>query len=356
MTNSELALRAEQAMIGALLADPQHIRDSPNATLFLKHPTHQAIAREIDSAAIYLGMLENPTRLIERIAGRLELPGVDADYLHGLARACPDPADFAIYSRMVTEVHVRASLAAQADRIAITAGEPGEEYQAGTLLRLAEALRRQAPEPAIAESKNPAPEPYVNTAAPEPVAEAQPQSRARQEELILADLLQHRGQLSETEWLSPEVFVPGPRREIYETILTVNSYGEPVSELTVEWELDRRRAEARQQDQPESDQTDLDPGPGYVAQLAATTVAVGAAVEIGSQLLEDDLRATLAVEAAKILTRSAEPSPTAGVAASTQPHAKATAIQPGPESPHPRAVIALPPTPASASNQPDIRP
>lgn len=360
MTDPQLALRAEQALIGALLAEPWHARDRHYANLTLKHPTYQAVAREISGARMYLGALDNPDRLIDQIAERLQLPGVDTAYLTDLARACPNPADIAIYSSMVTEAQVRSYLAGHADRIAAkantTATEPGQDPQLSALKRLAEVLRRQAAEPVVAEQNNPAPAPYTNTTAVEPVTETQPLTRARQEELILADLLQHRGQVSEVEWLSPEVFAPGPRREIYETIVTVDSYGEPVSELTVEWELDRRRTEAGRQDQPEPDRTDPATGPDYVARLAVTAVAVGVAVEIGGQLLEDTLRVTLAAEAAKILTRSAEPAPATEATATAQPNLTATAVQAGPAAPNPQPLIAPPPTPTGADNQPDIRP
>ncbi|OLE24218.1 MAG: hypothetical protein AUG49_13915 [Catenulispora sp. 13_1_20CM_3_70_7] len=361
MTDPQLALRAEQAYIGALLSDPRLIRDPHNTTPSLKHPTHQAIARHIDGARMYLGALDNPARLIEDIAERLNLPGVDADYLHGLARACPDPADVAVYARMVAEAQVRRTLASYAAGIDFPTIKPGHEPEPGYLTRLGQALRRQASfeQPDIPQKNNPAPAPYVNTATAaiaEPAADQQPPTRARREELVLADLIQHRGQLAEVEWLSPEVFAPGPRREIYETILTVDSYGEPVSELTIEWELDRRRNQGQQQEQPEPDRDDPATRPDYIARLAVTAVAVGAAVEIGSQLLEDSLRITLAAEAAKILIRGSEPTLAAEATATAEVTPTATAAQPAPAAPTPQALVAPPPTPTSGGNQPDIRP
>ncbi|MBC3842101.1 hypothetical protein GXW82_23570 [Streptacidiphilus sp. 4-A2] len=66
------------------------------------------------------------------------------------------------------------------------------------------------------------------------------ESRAWQEELVLADLLQNGDQVAEVQvWLSPDSFEPGPRREVYEAILTVYEQGEPVNELTVAWQLGR---------------------------------------------------------------------------------------------------------------------
>ncbi|WP_194904777.1 DnaB-like helicase N-terminal domain-containing protein [Catenulispora rubra] len=356
MTDPQLALRAEQALIGALLTDPGRIRDPLNGTDFLKHPTHQAVALEIKAASIYPGALDDPARLIDRIATRLDLPGVDADYLHGLARACPEPGGIAIYARMVAEAQVRRTLAAHADRIDVPETGPGQDSGPDHLHRLAQALRRQAElEPDISERSNPAPEPYANTAIAAPIAEPQTLTRAQQEELILADVLQHRGRVAEIEWLSPEVFAPGPRREIYETIITVDSYGEPISELTVEWELDRRRNEARQQDQPEPDRNDPATSATYVASLAVTAVAVGAAVELGSRLFEDSLRISLAAEAAKMLASGAEPAPATEATATVKLQAM-PATQPGPIAQSSAPLLAPPPTPAVTDNQPDIRP
>lgn len=357
MTNPQLALRAEQALIGALLADPRRIRDSGMyGDLSLKHPTYQAIVREIHGQSMYLGALDDPTGLIDRIAARLELPGVDADYLHDLARACPEPADVAIYARMVAEAQVRRTLASYAARIEFPAIKPGQDPEPGHLQRLAQAIRRQAAlEPEIPEKNNPAPAPYVKMATADPISEQQTLNRARQEELVLADLLQHRAQVAEVEWLSPEMFAPGPRREIYETILTVDSYGEPVTELTVEWELDRRRNEPTQQALPEPDRNDPATGPSYIARLAVTAVVAGAAVEIGGQLLEDALRVSLATEAAKTLTRGTEPAPANEATATAQQQATFTATQLGPADQNPSTAIA-PPTPTAFDNQPDIRP
>lgn len=356
MTNPQLALRAEQALIGALLAEPWRIQDSGiYGNLSLKHPTHQAIVREIGGQSMYLGALDDPARLIDRIATRLDLPGVDTDYLHGLARACPDPADIAIYARMVAEAQVRRTLASYAERIELPTINPGQDPEPGYLPRLAEALRRQASlEPDISEKNNPAPVPYVNSATAEPVSALETLTRARQEELVLADLLQHRGQVADIEWLSPEVFAPGPRREIYETILTVDSYGEPVTELTVEWELDRRRNDPRRQEQPELDRNDPANSPDYIARLAVTAVAVGAAVEIGGQLLADELRVSFATDAAKVLARGTESALQSETAATAQLQATPSAIQPGPAVQNPSALIT--PPPVVIDDQPDIRP
>ncbi|MBC3840567.1 hypothetical protein GXW82_10800 [Streptacidiphilus sp. 4-A2] len=61
---------------------------------------------------------------------------------------------------------------------------------------------------------------------------------------MLAGLLQKPDQIREvSSWLYPEVFDEGPRREVCEVILAVEERGEPVDQLTVEWEIYQQDAQ-----------------------------------------------------------------------------------------------------------------
>ncbi|HEV2347916.1 MAG TPA: DnaB-like helicase N-terminal domain-containing protein [Actinocrinis sp.] len=365
MTNPHLALRAEQALVGALLHERLLLDEiaylPPDR---LTHPTYQAVYEQIARSRTAHPDLPS-AHLPEFIAQRLDLPGVDAAYLRTLADGCPEPEDIAVYARMVQETHVRATLAAHAPRLAASAGPVrGVDDRLDHLDRLAQALTRQSR--AAADSADPAP--TITTRALDAHTRYEPplDERARREELILADLLQHRGQVAEVEtWLTPEIFAPGPRREIYETILTVAENGEPISELTVEWELSRRSATADpaatapRPDEPAPaarHSTDTST-PDYLARLVVTAVVVGAAVDLGNQLFTEDLRASLAIDAVRTLTRNGQPNPTTtpSSASTVSPRQTVTLTQPDPQT-SASAPLVQPPPQAAEPDQPKPRP
>lgn len=297
MPDHDLTLRTEQAFIGALLRDPRNIDDVAYLPANrLTHPTYQAVyqnLRDLNAAA----QATPTTYLPDLVAADLRAPGVTSDYLRALAAACPDPDHAAVYARMIQEAYIRSTLAAYATNQPPTqAGDQATELYNSALTR---ALGRQGyhlaehdhvPAPALTE---PATGNHVPT-----------DERAQREEMILADLIQHQDQIAEVEpWLTSDVFVPGPHRELYETILTVDGYDEPVSELTIEWELSRRRSLSRPDDTgavADATTTPLDRPditPGYLTHLMNSDVAIGTAVELGAELLTDSVRDTVAQRA-----------------------------------------------------------
>jgi len=308
MTNPHLALRAEQTLVGALLQEPRLLEEigylRPDS---LTHPTYQALYAELAQAqASY--QHATPEQLPELVADRLKLPGVDAPYLRSLTENCPEPGDISVYARMIQEAFVRAELASHVDRIAARAGTiRGVDPQLDQLDRLAQALARQGAVLETAELQDPAP-PVYSASAVAAEYETPADERARQEDLILADLLQNREQVVEIEvWLSPENFTAGPRREVYEAILAVAEAGEPVNELTVAWELDRQGATEAAHYVEESEVAEgpvTAAGPDYLATLVSTAVVVGVSVEIGTVLFTEDLRVELAVEAGRIVAET----------------------------------------------------
>lgn len=301
MTNYDLALRAEQAVLGALLQDPS-LRER---IAYLQadgfgHPTYRQLFTELSTSTA-------APDLPERVAGRLGLPGLDAHYLRGLAAASPASSDVAVYARMVQEASVRRQLAAHAERISMGASFGGGDPAPGHHDRLAQALSRlNLPRPDVHFDVAPA----VYQA---PTAEVvyTVDDRGRREELVLADLLQHEDQVREVEvWLSPETFEAGLRREVYEAITAVYAQGEPVNELTVAWELSRQESTVVYAEEVEVDREPA--GPAYLAHLMTSAVVVGVAVEVGHQLFVEDLRTELAAEAVRAVAaeqRAEQPAP-----------------------------------------------
>jgi replicative DNA helicase len=362
MPEHDLVLRAERALLGAVLREPRQLDQVSylSAEVFT-HPTYQAIYQHL-RGAYQTQDPPHPDQLPEAVALQARIPGVDADYLRSVASACPDPGHATIYARMLQEAHVRATLASFATNIA--AEDPADLRLQRYNEILTQALARQGHVLADAAREELAPAVTATRAANVGILEPPTDERARREELALADLLQHQQQIAEVQtWLSPEVFAPGPRRELYETIVTVDGYGEPVTELTVEWELSRRRY----QPQAEADQsysaTDPDTRPArpavapqYLERLMTTAVAVGTAVELGNDLLAETLRADLAKQATRTLANiHPNQSATAEHAAVHLAPDTITPLTHGqPQSPTTPAPQLLPPPPtaAPAPNQP----
>jgi replicative DNA helicase len=306
MPEHDLVLRAERALLGALLREPHQLEQvSYLPAAAFTHPTYQAIYQDLRANH----QAQDPLRvdqLFEVTALRVRIPGVDANYLRSLSAACPDPDHATIYARMLQEAHVRATLASFATNL--VAEDPTDLQLQRYNEILSQSLSRQGyvlSDAAREELAPAAPTPRAAVGNYEPPADERP----RHEELVLADLLQHQHQVAEVQtWLSPEVFAAGPRRELYETIVTVDGYGEPVTELTVEWELSRRRyqpqADTDQQyptADPDTRPTRPNVEPQYLERLMTTAVVVGTAVELGNDLLTQTLRADLAQQAAKAM-------------------------------------------------------
>ena len=341
-----LSQRAEQAFVASLLQDPSWLerhRQILSADRFTD-PTYAAIVNGLAEQAAYGG----PSRtddLPAQLADHLKLPGVDAAYLRDLAVSGPDPADIAVYARMVQEAFVRRQLAAQAERIAVSAGPVrGIDARLDHLDRLARAVARLAPPEVEVQASE-----VSATATAEAVYPATADSRQWREDQVLADLLQNGEQVVEVEvWLSPDTFEEGPRREVYEAIVTVTEQGEPVTELTVSWELSR---------QSSTEGVAYDDSMGaYLSRLVATEVVVGAAVEVGRELLVDTLRADLAVDAARFIAEAKQGEqvglPTGAVARGLQQRAPEPEVQ---QHPAPSA-LQPPPMQPMPDNQPKIRP
>ncbi len=362
MPEHDLVLRAEQALLGAVLREPHQIEQvSYLPTIAFTHPAYQAVYQYLRDS--YQAQdPPHPDQLPESIARNVHIPGIDADRLRSIAAACPDPGHAPIYARMLQEAHVRSTLASFATSIA--AENPTDLRLQQYNQILTQTLARQRNVSSDAAREEPALAVTVRAAHVD-IDELPADERARREELVLADLLQHQQQIAEVQtWLSPEIFAPGPRRELFETIVTIDGYGEPITELTVEWELSRRRYQPPTETNqpysttmPDANPTRPEVAPQYLGRLMTTAVAVGTAVELGSDLLSETLRVDLAKHAAKTL---ASLDPSQGVTAEhTTTHLASEVVKPLSQaqqhSPASTAPQLLPPNAVSAPEQPKPR-
>lgn len=270
MTGVSLAMRAEQALVGALLAEPERFAEASHVRAEdFADPSLRAMF-----AAIAVNAGEDPSRT--------QMAAYDADSLRALAQACPDPADAAVYARMVAEAGLRRELANHSDRLsrlsAVSSDADGDH-----LGRLSEALEHHR---LVAEGIDELP-PTIQPSTP---------PKLHREDLILADLLQHREMIGYVhDLLHPEYFTPGDRRDVYQAMLAVAGRGEPLGELTVAWELNRIG--------PVETTTASDRLSDYLGTLATATVEPGAALLLGQELMADVFRAELEAMAADVSAR-----------------------------------------------------
>ncbi|MFI5527009.1 DnaB-like helicase N-terminal domain-containing protein [Kitasatospora sp. NPDC051853] len=340
MTNPDLALRAEQAVIGAALREPQRLDQIAYLTPDrMAHPTNRALL-----AALVESRTSNPAtpaaRMPDLIAQKAAVRGVGADYLRRLADAAPQPRNIASYARLVQEAAVRRDLALHLDRLRTTAGERGPQP---SLDRLAQRLEQPQPGAKFSE---PAPEPYQPRTQPTHSHEVRVDLRLERQDAVLADLLQHPEHVREVStWLYAEAFEAGPRREVYEAIVVVAERGDPVDQLTIEWEVHRQDPERYEV----KVEVTVEERPDYLARLAATAVVVGAAVELGREIMAEDIRAKLASDFAGIDVTTRGPSTDPAPSPEVRVNAPAPQVQPAP-------LLQPPPVQQAPAVQSNIRP
>ncbi|MFJ9523115.1 DnaB-like helicase N-terminal domain-containing protein [Kitasatospora sp. NPDC101801] len=341
MTHPDLALRAEQAVIGAALRDPRQLDQIAYLTPDrMAHPTNRALM-----TALIESRTSNPTapaaRMPELVAQKAAVRGVGADYLRRIADAAPQPRTIASYARLVQEAAVRRDLALHLDRLrTTTAGQRGPEP---SLDRLAQRLEPAQPNARFSE---PAPEPYQPRTQPTNGQEVQVDVRLERQDAVLADLLQHPERVRDVSaWLYPEAFEAGLRREVYEAIVVVAERGEPVDQLTVEWEVYRQDPERYEV----KVEVTVEERPDYLARLATTAVVVGAAVELGGEILAEDIRTKLAADFGSIDVTTRGP----GAEPKLSPDVRMTGPAPQVE---PAPLLQPPPAQQAPTIQPTIRP
>jgi hypothetical protein len=205
VTNA-LIHRTEQAVLGAVLQDVRHLdRISYLTPKAFADPTHRSVYTELLNVR-QQGPAARPRQPLDAVLDRLGPSGVAKDYLEGLVGACPEPTHVAYYARIVQEAAARRTLSS------VGAGLPPPDQRLGRALREL-AWPDDGPTPGIAPDPRTAPAPRS----------AGLDMTASQEDLVLADLLQHPELMRDvTSWLTVEVFTSETRREIYTALVTVS--------------------------------------------------------------------------------------------------------------------------------------
>ncbi|MEU9987880.1 DnaB-like helicase N-terminal domain-containing protein [Streptomyces sp. NPDC048045] len=248
-------VQAEQAVLGAVFLDPGQL-DHLSPWLRPDHfsrPMH---------AAIYAAMLKlradgHPattmnageplplawvTDTVEKASTHIR--GLTASYPHGLVAVCPSPAHAPVYGRMVLEGAIHRSVAQHAIRLHQAARADGIRGGVEETVQHAQILSDVLTD--LAHRWGTAPRPLT---PPAPSESSAPQSQPVDEE-VLADeefLLgclsvrpdQLRGVIG---WLHPDDFADAGHQHIYRSLGALHHRGEPIDQLTVLWETQRRGA------------------------------------------------------------------------------------------------------------------
>ncbi|MEE4543634.1 DnaB-like helicase N-terminal domain-containing protein [Streptomyces sp. V4-01] len=242
-------LQAEQAVLGAVLLDPgqlDHLDWLEPAHFY--RPAHQALF----AALRHLRSKGQPVLAADGTvplawvsdavteAGK-HMRGVTPVYAHTLVSACPRPEHAPVYGRMVlegaihrtvTEHAVRLHQIARAD---VVRGEVENTLHHVDVLAavLDDLARRWGTEPRPA-----TPAPAIASSDPLPTGA---QAVAENEQLLLATLTERPSGMDEVVgWLRPQDFAAPAHGQLYRCLGALHHRGEPVDQVTLLWEAQRR--------------------------------------------------------------------------------------------------------------------
>jgi hypothetical protein len=283
----DLTRRAEQAALGAMIADRQvAARLGYLEPEDFTDPRRRWVFRTVRQLSVTMQTTPGNWRdLIAKTAGR----SVTRNYLDELVAACPDPAHGPAYGAMLVQAAVYRQAHGHADRMDAEAAlmraegtrlsdasAPGASLAVGLGALLAEVARAVRGHTAVlAPAADDAAAGGSPGATPAEPAGPAPATRAGQrEELVLSAVLQEHPQAGQIlSYLPAAAFTSPARQEIFRAARRLNQSGRPVDELTVSWELATRSAVTAILS-PESASQPQVPF-GYIRALAGTGIGVG---------------------------------------------------------------------------------
>lgn len=242
-------LQAEQAVLGAILLDPGQLDelDWLEPEHFYR-PAHQALfaaLRRLRSqgqpvlaadGAVPLAWVSDAVAE----AGK-HTRGLTSVYAHTLVSACPRPEHAPVYGRMVLEGAIHRTVTEHAVRLhqiaradAVRGEVENTLHHADVLAAVLEDLaRRWGTEPRPA-----SPAPLILPSSPVP---AEAQAVADNERLLLATLTERPSGMDEVVgWLRPQDFADAAHGELYRCLGALHHRGEPIDQVTLLWEAQRR--------------------------------------------------------------------------------------------------------------------
>jgi hypothetical protein len=360
---TDLTRHAEQAVLGALVADPGRGAALDGLTVHaFRDGKHQAIFAALTGAVpAATGLLGRFRGWLTRLPLRRQIRDLRA-YMDTLPGLCPDPDHITDYAAMLRQAQKRRDEGIEAEHgtiagqvIAVTHDNATGQLQASqawldqaarqaamqtvrgmqagpashptglphAVQRLATALaapdRTAQPvaqgQPLPAEPAASAP--VAAGSAPRPPEQGDPATAAKNEtlstddlqDLVLAGLLQHPCEgAAVTAWLPADVFTAGQRQWLYQVICDRVAAGQPIDPLIIAWHVSTSVAPAGPAASPEE-----------IQRLGALPAVPGTAIVLGRALLAEHVcirqfgpdwpesRAAVEPDAVQVLAGDSEP-------------------------------------------------
>jgi replicative DNA helicase len=241
-------LQAEQAVLGAVLLDPDQLD-----RLDWLEPAHfyRPAHAELFAALRHLHAQGQPVRTAEGdvpltwvsdavAEASQHVHGLTAVYAHTLVSACPRPRHAPVYGRMVLEGAIHRTVTEHAVRLHQVARADQARGGIDTTLHHADVLaavledlsRRWGTEPRPTAATPPTPAHQVTPGTAEV---------SDDEQLLLAALVERPDGMDEVAgWLRPSDFADPAHGHLYRCLGALRHRGEPVDRLTLLWEAQRR--------------------------------------------------------------------------------------------------------------------
>lgn len=237
------AFYAEQALLGALLLDPQRLDDVPDITAdAFSTPAHSALYTAIRSLpAPDPAHHAQSTQWLDAVltAAHQQTRGLTASYLHSLIQVCPRPRHAPAYARMVQAEHARRLLRAGAQRLADTAWDTSLSHPVHTTLAEADALAVLVDDLAARFPPHPGSLPRALTPAPTTVVD-DVEKAVDEERLMLATATAYPDEVEQMRWLVPDDFTHPLYAGLWKCLNALTRSRAPVDPVTVLWEAQQR--------------------------------------------------------------------------------------------------------------------
>ncbi|MFE3737777.1 DnaB-like helicase N-terminal domain-containing protein [Streptomyces sp. NPDC059134] len=243
-------LRAEQAVLGSVLLDPDQL--SHLGWLAPDHfyrPIHRALFAALrklrDDGHPALAEKSVPLSWVTDAVNEagLHVRGLTAVYAHSLISACPRPAHAPVYGRMVLEGAIHRSITEHAIRLHQAARADALQGEVEGALHYADVLTGVLSD--LAQRWGTEPRPVAPTAPPTTVPSVSPPVGADQvaedERFLLAVLAEQPKAMDEVVgWLRPGDFADPAHGQLYRCLGALHHRGEPIDRVTLLWEAQRR--------------------------------------------------------------------------------------------------------------------
>lgn len=233
---------AEQALLGALLLEPARLTDIEqlSADHFESH-THAALFTAIRTLpAPDPADHSTDTAWLNQVLdiARPHAPGLNASYLHALIQFCPRSQHAVAYARMIRADHARRLLRGHAERLGLTAADPGLPDPAATVLVLADDFNRLLD--TLASEFSPHPGSLPRTALPTSAVRQAGPEELDEEQLLLASATASPRDVQQMRWLTADDFVLPLHAALWQSITALVHCGDMVDPVTVLGEAQHR--------------------------------------------------------------------------------------------------------------------